>query len=56
MKSTAWIAAAVAISFAVPASAASFVMPLTGGGTNVGGSSIGNVRTYSSTVGAQTLT
>ena len=56
MKTMAWIAAVAAISFAVPASAATFVMPLTSGGVNVGGSSVGNVRTYTSTVGAQTLT
>ena len=56
MKSMAWIAAAAAISFAAPASAATFVMSLLTGGTTASGSGAGNVRTYSSTVGAETLT
>ena len=55
MKTMAWIAAAAAITFAAPASAATFVMSLLGGGTTASGSGVGNVRTYSSTVGAQTL-
>ena len=54
MKSMVWIAAAAAISLAAPASAATFVMSLLGGGAG-SGSGIGNTRTYSSTVGAQTL-
>ncbi len=60
MKTMAWIAAVAAIAVAAPASAATFLMALDGGGTNVagsgGGTSNGNVRTYSSTVSGQTLT
>ncbi len=48
--------AAVVMVAATPASATTFVMSLSGGGSNVGGSSAGNVRTYTSTVGAETLT
>lgn len=56
MNVVAGLAAVVALSAAAPASAAVFVMSLSGGGSNVGGSTAGNVRTYTSTVGAETLT
>ena len=56
MNVVAGLIAAGVIAAAAPASAAIFVMNLSVGGSNVGGSSAGNVRTYTSTVGAETLT
>jgi hypothetical protein len=46
MKTAAWLLAAATIAVAAPASAATFVINLAGGGANVGGSTNGNVRTY----------
>jgi hypothetical protein len=56
MKTFAWLLAAAVLAAAAPASATSFVLNLSGGGTNVGGTSNGNVRSYSSTIGSDTLT
>lgn len=55
MKVLAGLVCAVALCAAVPAGAAVFVINLNAG-SNVGGSAAGNVRTYTSTVGPQTLT
>jgi hypothetical protein len=56
MKTFAGLVVAAALCAAAPASAAVFVMNLSGGGSNVGGSSAGNVRTYNATVGSSVYT
>lgn len=55
MKTLGWLLAAATIAAAAPAAATTYTMTLDGGSINVG-SGNGNTRTFSSTVGGQTLT